>query len=67
MTAAGEAAATGAKAAAEAESVTDGEPYGQRPKPANRGNMTATQRRNWRKRRGGGAELYKLRGKGHVT
>jgi len=36
-TAAGRAVATGAKAAAEAESVTDGAPSGQRPKPANWG------------------------------
>jgi len=33
--AAGGAAATGAKVAAEAESVTDGAPSSQRPKPAN--------------------------------
>jgi len=37
---------------AEAESVTDGAPNGERPKPAKWGNMTATQRRNWRKRGG---------------
>ena len=33
-------------AAAEAESVTDGAPNGERPKPAKWGNMTATQRKN---------------------
>jgi len=38
--AAGEATATGAKVAAEAESVTDGAPSGKRPKPANWGSIT---------------------------
>jgi len=36
----GGAAATGPKAAAKAESVTDGAPSGQRPKPANWESMT---------------------------
>ena len=49
MTAAGEAAATGAKAAAEAESVTDGAPSGQRPKPANWGDFTKARRDSWKK------------------
>ena len=43
---AGEAASTGAKAAAEADSVTDGAPIGQRPKPANWGSMTKNQKRH---------------------
>ena len=48
-TAAGGAAATGAKAAAEAESVADGAPSSQRPKPAKWGSMTKAQRDSWKK------------------
>jgi len=44
-TAACGAAATGAKAAAEAESVTDATPSGQRPKPANWGEMSKNQKK----------------------
>ena len=48
MAAAG-AAVTGAKAAAEAESVTHKAPSGKRPKPANWESMTKTQRESWRR------------------
>jgi len=51
--AAGGTAEDGPRAAeAEAESVTDGASSGKRPKPAKWGNLTQTQRRNWRKRGG---------------
>ena len=57
----GGAAETGAKAAAEAESMTDGAPSGQRLKPANWESMTKAQPESWRKnairkvkRKGGG-------------
>jgi len=47
-TEADEAAATGAKAAAEADSVAVGAPGGQRSKPANWGSMTKAQRESWK-------------------